>query len=140
MCKSKCVISPYCTLIIYTYTCALLYIDRAALTAEIYRLKSHSDGGLGLSSVEAGALGSSFIIGFIVFCPFFAYFSQKMHPEYLICIGLSVWCCAVFLTGISRTYIMLLGARCITGIGDASFLALAPACIMEKAPAQKKSV
>ena len=90
MCKSKYTISPLGSLVLYTYTCAVLYADRAALSAVVYLLESNSGAGLGIDSFEAGALGSSFVVGFLVFFPIFAYFSQRVHPEYLMCIGLSI--------------------------------------------------
>ena len=140
MCRERCRLSPLSSLICFTYISTILYIYRGALSAVIYQIKSSSGAGLGINSVEAGALGSSFIGGFIVFGPVFGYFSQRVHPEYLMSIGLSIWCCAVFLTAVSRTFPLLLLARSITGVGEASFLALAPAYIMERAPAQKKNV
>lgn len=138
MCREKCKLSPLATLIFFTYTCGILYIDRGALSAVIFQIKSSS--GLGLNSVEAGALGSCFILGFILFGPIFGYFSQRFHPEYLMSIGLSIWCFAVLLTAYSKSFLMIIFARTITGIGEASFLVLAPTYIMAKAPAEKKNV
>lgn len=139
MCKSRYRLSPLATLVLYTYIANLLFMDRGVLSAEIYRIKSNKGAGLGINSFEAGAIGSSFIAGFLVFGPIFARLSQSFHSEYLMSIGLLIWCGAIFATAISRTFIFLLLSRAVTGIGEASFLCLATPCLMEIAPANKKN-
>lgn len=103
-------------------------------------LQSSSHGGLGLSSFLTGTLGSSFILGYMLTAPIFAHSSQSYHPEYLMCIGLFIWTAAVLLTGFSRSYLMLLIARSLTGIGEASFVCLAPPVILDIAPIEKKNI
>ncbi|OMJ70400.1 hypothetical protein SteCoe_31624 [Stentor coeruleus] len=127
-------------LITYCAINALIYIDRGALSAVIPFLQGHKHGGLNLSSSLAGTLGSSFILGYMVTAPMFAHYSQKYHPEYLMCIGLTIWSVAVLMTGFSESYIFLLISRTLTGIGEASFVCLAPPVIMDIAPQDKKNL
>lgn len=127
-------------LIIYCAINALIYIDRGALSAVIPFLQSRKYEGLNLSSSLAGTLGSSFILGYMVTAPLFAYYSQKYHPEYLMCFGLTIWSVAVLMTGFSDSYVLLLISRTLTGIGEASFVCLAPPVIMDVAPQDKKNL
>lgn len=138
MCKERFKASPLGLLIHYTSVCVLLFMDRGALSSVITRIKS--DSGLGINSLEAGSLGSVFLLGFIIFGPVFASFSQHLHSEYLISIGLTIWCGSMVMTGLSFNFLMLLSARALTGIGQACLFALAPACILEKAPPAKKNL
>ena len=132
-------LSPNMLLILFTSVNILIYIDRGALAAVVGRLKSNSDHGLGLSSLEAGSLGSVFILGYMLASPIFAYNAQFVHPQYLMCIGLSIWSGAVFLTGFSKNFAMIAIARSLTGIGEASFVCLAPPVIMDSAPFGQKT-
>ena len=133
-------LSPRTALILFSTINALVYIDRGAFSAVVPILQSNSHGGLNLNSVLAGTLGSSFILGYMITAPFFAHFAQFYHPEFLMCIWLAVWTCAVLATGLSTGYEMLLIARCFTGVGEASFICLAPPVILDTAPVEKKNI
>lgn len=124
---------------LFLFTCInlLVFMDRGALAAVISLLKDGS--GLGLNSIEAGSLGSAFMLGYILASPIFAYFSNRIHPMYLMAIGNSIWAGAVFLTGMSNSYPLILIARSLTGIGEASFVSLAPPCIIDTAPLNKQT-
>lgn len=129
-----CTLSPMMLLILFTSVNILIFIDRGALAAVVGQLKKSSNHGLGLSSFEAGALGSVFILGYMIASPIFAYNAQFIHPQYLMSLGLTIWSGAVLLSGVSRNFYMLAIARAITGVGEASFVCLAPPCILDSAP------
>ena len=130
-------LSPFTVLVLFSIINGLIYLDRGAFAAVVPILQSDSHGGLNLSSFIAGTLGSSFILGYMVTAPGFAHYAQFYHPEFLMCIGLGIWTCAVIMTGLSRVYEMLLIARCLTGVGEASFICLAPPVILGSAPVGK---
>jgi MFS family permease len=125
---------------LFMFTCInlLILIDRGALAAVVPLLEKES--GLGLTSVQAGSLGSVFMFGYILASPLFAYYSSTFHPIYLMAVGNFVWTAAVFFTGLSYDYFMILAARSITGIGEASFVCLAPPCILDIAPKGKQNL
>lgn len=138
-CSWGCVkLSPVAMLVYFTLTNLLIYIDRGALSAVVTELKSSS--GLDLSSSEAGLLGSIFMLGYMLASPIFAHFAQFVHPMFLMGVGLIIWALATFLAGISRTFWLLLIGRSLTGIGEASFVALAPPYIIDLAPSNNKSM
>lgn len=139
MVKSCINLSPRFLFIMFSSINLLIFLDRGALSSIIIQLKSSKNGGLGLSSLEAGSLGSVFILGYMVSSPIFAHLSQAFHPLYLILIGNIIWSIAVALTGLSRTYILLLIARTFTGIGEASFVCLAPPLILDSALPENKN-
>lgn len=132
-------LSPRVMLIYLTATNLLIYLDRGALSSVISILKT-DDQGLDLNSGEAGGLGSIFMLGYMVASPIFAHFAQHVHPIYLMGFGLMIWSIATFLAGMSTTFAWLLTARAFTGVGEASFVSLAPPYIMEIAPENSKSI
>lgn len=67
-------------------------------------------------------------------CPLFAFFSRTYSVYKLMAIGLFLWTVAVTLCGLTNNFITLLGARILTGVGEASFAGLAPACIDDVSP------
>lgn len=135
-----CRLSPVMLLVLFTTVNVIVFLDRGTLAAVVNRLKKNSDGGLGLNSFEAGALGSLFIFGYMVASPIFAYYSQTIHPQYLMSIGLSIWTGAVLFCGVSNSFYLLAAARAITGVGEASFVCLAPPCILDSAPPEKRTM
>lgn len=132
--------SPRVMLIYLTATNLLIYLDRGALSSVISILKSDDKQGFNLDSGQAGALGSIFMLGYMVASPIFAYFAQRVHPIFLMGFGLMIWTLATFLAGMSETFAWLLTARAFTGVGEASFVSLAPPYIMEIAPDNSKSI
>lgn len=96
--------------------------------------------GLGLSEIEQGAIGSIFMLGFMVAGPFFAYYSQVVHPLFLIALGLSIWGVSCLATGLSAAFWQICVARGFSGIGEASFVCLAPPFILDNAPKKRKTI
>ena len=132
-------LGPVMTLCYLTALNLLIFIDRGAVSGLVAILKE-DDGGLGLSDSEAGFLGSAFMFGYMIFSPIFAYNSQYVHPFSLMGIGLSIWTLAVLAAGLVNSYTLLVIARAFTGIGEASFVSLAPPCIIDNAPPSKKTL
>jgi MFS family permease len=131
-------LSPKWMLAYFTCTNLFIYLDRGALSAVVGDLQKSS--GLGISSSEAGLLGSIFMLGYITASPIYAHLAQYVHPLFLMTSGMLIWSCATFLAGISRAYWLLLIARALTGIGEASFVSLAPPYIMDISPPELKSI
>ncbi|OMJ86184.1 hypothetical protein SteCoe_12318 [Stentor coeruleus] len=130
---------PLALLIIFSSVNLLIYIDRGALSSVLSRLMKSSNGGMDLTSLESGALGSLFILGYIIAAPpvFFTGLSQNFIM--LASIGSLIWIVSVLFTGLSQNFIMLAIARSLTGIGEASFVCLAPPAILDTAPVQYKA-
>ena len=127
---------------IFFLTCIslIIYIDRGVLSSIITTLEKPKDVGLNLSDKEIGLLGSIFMVGYMTSGPIFAYYSQIIQPLYLIAIGLTVWGFSSLVSGMSSEFWMLLTARAFSGIGEASFVCLAPPFILDHASQGKKTL
>jgi len=93
----------------------------AGADSHLLRSRSYSQEDFRISDTLAGVLGSGFIFGFTVAAPVFAHLSKHYSPYKLMSIGLFIWCGACVLCGMSYEYWVLLLARIITGVGEASF-------------------
>ncbi|OQR81617.1 Major Facilitator Superfamily (MFS) [Thraustotheca clavata] len=94
-------------------------------------------------SLYFGVLQTSFIASLSVFVCIFGYLSRSKQPFLLTSIGLFIWilssvCCAI--SKPIESYSLLLFGRLISGIGEASFQATAPAFIDQFAPPAKRTL
>ena len=139
MCKNGCCrLSPIYLLVFLTLINILIYVDRGILSALASTLEDSSSG-LGLRPIEIGAIGSVFMLGFMVAGPIFAHYSQSQHPLTLISIGLLIWALSTLGVGFSRNFWELLFARAFSGVGEASFVSIAPPYILDNAPESRRS-
>lgn len=134
-------LSPCALLCLFTLTNILIYLDRGVIGVSftqviLDRLSSDFD----LNESKAGALGSIFILGFMISSPVFAYFAQSIATERLIGSGLLIWLISTLSAGLSPNYWILLTARAATGIGEAALICLVPPLILDSAPSEKKTV
>ncbi|CAM9690009.1 unnamed protein product [Pylaiella littoralis] len=87
--------------------------------------------------VYLGILQSGFILGFSTACVVFARLARHRSPFSLMGVGLGVWCGAAVLAGLAKplgSYTVLLVARLLSGVGEASFVTVVPPLITETAP------
>ncbi|CAM9640537.1 unnamed protein product, partial [Hapterophycus canaliculatus] len=84
-----------------------------------------------------GILQSGFILGFSMACVAFATLTRHLSPFSLMGAGLGMWCGASVLAGLAKplgSYTVLLVARLLSGVGEASFVTVVPPLITETAP------
>ena len=122
--------SPLNLLLLFFASQLLIYFDRGLISAVLPALSRS----FLVSDSEMGLIGSCFIFGYMLACPLFAFFSRTFSVYKLMAIGLFLWTVAVLLCGLTNNFITLLGARILTGVGEASFAGLAPACIDDVSP------
>jgi MFS family permease len=79
------------------------------------------------------------MVGYVVAAPIFAFSLKRFEPFTTMSVGLGIWSLAALGSGLSIGYYTLLISRGITGIGEASFLCIAPPFIDRCAPSNKKS-
>ena len=135
--------SPVWGLTYLTLVNTVIYMDRSIVGVRFTQAVVHyltDSSGMDLSSQEAGALGSVFILGYMFSSPVMAVSAQYVHPLFLMGIGLLVWSGAAIMAGLSVDYPMLIIARALSGVGEASFICLAPPYILDVAPPPKKTV
>lgn len=125
------------TLVILIGINLLNYIDRYTISGILPLLQDKKDSGFSddLSDAEAGLLMTAFIVSYMIFSPIFGYLGDRWSRKLLILVGILFW--SVFTVGgsFSTSYYMLLGARALVGIGEASYVTVAPTIIADLYPA-----
>ena len=95
-------------------------------------------GSLQVNKTDQGVIAGSFMGGYCVFSPIFAYLSTVHKPFTLMGLGLLAWCAACGLASAAPTFGAFILARVVSGIGEASFQCIAPCFIDDSAPAAIK--
>ncbi len=129
--------NPKAILALLTALNLLNYLDRYVLSAVLKPLQDE----LQLSNFVGGSLATVFLLGFFVTSPLFGHWSDRAGPggrRALIVLGVVVWSVATVATGLATNTWTLLLARAVVGVGEASYVTIAPTIIDEVAPPEKK--
>lgn len=105
----------------------LNYVDRQALYAVFPLIKADFK----LTDTALGFLGSAFMMCYMLAAPVFGRFGDRANRSRLAACGLAVWSCATMLSGLAVSYRMLLGARALVGVGEASFGTVSPGLVAD---------
>jgi predicted MFS family arabinose efflux permease len=105
----------------------LNYVDRQALYAVFPLIKAD----LKLSDTGLGFLGSAFMLCYMLAAPFFGRLGDRSNRSRLAAGGLAVWSIATMLSGLAGSYRMLLAARTLVGVGEASFGTVSPGLLSD---------
>jgi MFS family permease len=130
--------NPRAILALLTALNLLNYLDRYVLSAVLKPLQED----LQLSNFVGGSLATVFLVGYFVTSPLFGAWSDRSGPRgrtLLVVLGVVVWSLATAATGLARGTWSLLAARAFVGVGEASYVTIAPTIIDDVAPADKKS-
>ena len=127
-------------------TCNLLnYLDREIIPGAPLQFESfvHNTQGVDVTneSVYIGYFTSAFIASYagaiLIIGNLVPKVNKDRTPFTLMGYGLAVWCVAVFLSGLAKllnSFWLLLFARALSGVGEASFQVIAPPFIDDYAP------
>lgn len=129
--------NPLQLLIVFTCCNLLTYFDRGSVGVCLDTIEDERV--FDLSNFEGGLIGGSYMVGYMIASPIFAHIVRTANPMRVIAFGLFIWALANLATGLSLNYWILLLARAFTGVGEASFLCIAPPFIDKAAPPAKKS-
>lgn len=110
------------------------YIDRAVIAAVLTPMKAQ----LGLTNFQAGVLNTAFLIGYFATSPLFGMRADKGARKGVIALGVLVWSAATVASGLAVGFWSLLVARILVGVGEASYLVLAPTIIDDITPVDRK--
>ena len=111
------------------------YLDRYIVSALIEPLK-HSE--LALSDADLGSLMSGFLVVYTLAAPVFGALGDRRSRPRLIAFGVACWSVATALSGFAGSYLTLLAARASVGIGEASYVTIAPSLLSDYFPATKR--
>jgi MFS transporter, Spinster family, sphingosine-1-phosphate transporter len=105
----------------------LNYLDRYVVAAIAPDLKS----ALLLSDEQLGRLMSAFLLVYMFTAPAFGAWGDRGSRTRPIALGVFVWSLATFLSGLAHSYPQLLAGRALVGIGEAAYVAIAPALLAD---------
>uniref|UniRef100_A0A7S3K5S4 Major facilitator superfamily (MFS) profile domain-containing protein n=1 Tax=Aureoumbra lagunensis TaxID=44058 RepID=A0A7S3K5S4_9STRA len=130
--------SPRMMMIVLILTNLVNYIDRGIIPGtsdHFYSFIGATTSGRS-TSTYFGALQSGFIVGFSVGSVVVGHLVHTRSPFKLAALGLMIWCVSGFAAGISRylkSYELLLIARIVSGVGEASFITVGGPYIQDEA-------
>src|SRR6185369_7056434 len=110
------------------------YIDRSVLFAvqPLIQAEFHR------SDAEFGFLTSAFIICYMCTAPFIGPLADRFDRRRIMVIGALIWSGATLLTAITHTFEMLFIRHLIVGVGEATFVTIAPAFISDMYPEHRR--
>jgi MFS transporter, Spinster family, sphingosine-1-phosphate transporter len=125
---------PYAALILLTALNLLNYVDRSVLFAVQPLVQSEFT----LSNVQIGYLTSAFLLFYMVAAPFVGPLADRYSRKMIIVLGAIFWSGLTLLTAITHNYTELLVRHTLVGIGEATFVTIAPTFVADMFPENKR--
>jgi MFS transporter, Spinster family, sphingosine-1-phosphate transporter len=114
---------------------ALNYLDRYVPAATLPLILA----GLAISDAQGGLLQSLFIITYSLACPVAGWLGDGQSRLRLAAAGVFVWSVATVASGLAPTYALLLLARAVTGVGEASYAVVTPSLLADGYVAEQRA-
>ena len=118
-----------------TFINLLNYLDRYVVSGIVPDLKAPP---LGLSDSQIGLLTTAFMAVYMIAAPVFGALGDRGSRTRPIAIGVFLWSIATLASGFAGTYAHLLSARAVVGIGEAAYVAIAPALLSDCFPRSQR--
>jgi MFS transporter, Spinster family, sphingosine-1-phosphate transporter len=90
--------------------------------------------GLELSEIQAGWLSTVLLLAFAISSPPIGYLADRMRRPRLLAVGFALWSLATVATGMAQSYLTLVAARAVVGVGAATFGVVALTILMDLFP------
>jgi MFS family permease len=125
---------PRTALILLTALNLLNYIDRSVLFAvqPLVQAEFH------LTNAQVAYLTSAFLLFYMVAAPFTGPLADRYSRKVIIAIGAFFWSGLTLLTAVTHSYEALLVRHTLVGIGEASFVTIAPTFVADLFPEEKR--
>ena len=127
--------SPRAILGVLTGLNALNYLDRYVGAATLPLMLAS----LSLSDAAGGLLQSAFILTYAIVCPFIGWAGDRGPRMRLAAAGVFLWSLATVASGLAPTYAVLLVARAVVGVGEASYAVVTPSLLSDCYPAEQRA-
>ena len=111
------------------------YLDRYVVSAIAPSLRA----AMALNDTQLGWLMPAFLLVYMVAAPAFGSWGDRGSRTRPMAIGVLVWSLATFLSGFAQSYPQLLAGRAVVGIGEAAYVAIAPALLADCFPIERRS-
>jgi len=118
---------PRTTLILLTALNLLNYADRNVLFAVQPLVQDEFH----ISKAQVGYLTSAFLICYMIAAPFVGPLADRYSRKLIIVIGAIFWSGLTLLTAVTHTYTELLIRHTLVGIGEATFVTIAPTFVAD---------
>jgi len=125
---------PRTALVLLTVLNLLNYIDRSILFAVQPLVKDEFH----LSNTELGYLTSAFLIFYMIAAPFVGPLADRYSRKLIISLGALFWSGLTLLTAVTHNYAELLVRHTLVGIGEATFVTIAPTFVADLYPEEKR--
>jgi predicted MFS family arabinose efflux permease len=119
--------SPATVLGVLTGLNGLNYLDRYVGAATLPLML----GSLAISDAAGGLLQSAFILTYALVCPFIGWAGDRGPRMRLAAAGVFLWSVATVASGLAPTYALLLLARAVVGVGEASYAVVTPSLLSD---------
>jgi MFS family permease len=103
------------------------YLDRYVVSAIAPDLKR----AMSLTDTQLGWLLPAFMLVYMIAAPAFGAWGDRGSRTRPIALGVLLWSVATVVSGLARTFPQLLAGRAIVGIGEAAYVAIAPALLAD---------
>jgi MFS transporter, Spinster family, sphingosine-1-phosphate transporter len=125
---------PRTALVVLTALNLLNYIDRSVLFAvqPLVQTEFH------ISNTQIGYLTSAFLLFYMVAAPFTGPLADRYSRKLIIVLGAMFWSGLTLLTAFTHTYRGLLIRHTLVGIGEATFVTIAPTFVADLFPEERR--
>jgi MFS transporter, Spinster family, sphingosine-1-phosphate transporter len=125
---------PWTALVLLTALNLLNYVDRSVLFAVQPLVQSE----FRLSNAQIGYLTSAFLLFYMVAAPFTGPLADRYSRKLIMVLGAVFWSGLTLLTAVTHTYGELLIRHTLVGIGEATFVTIAPTFVSDLFPEGKR--
>ncbi|HXY12932.1 MAG TPA: MFS transporter [Terriglobales bacterium] len=125
---------PWTALTLLTTLNLLNYIDRSVLFAVQPLVQSEFH----LTNAQVGYLTSAFLGFYMVAAPFTGPLADRYSRKLIIVLGAVFWSGLTLLTAVTHTYWELLVRHTLVGIGEATFVTIAPTFVADLFPEDER--
>ena len=132
MTKTK--LYPWTALTLLTALNLLNYVDRSVLFAVQPLVQSEFH----LTNTQVGYLTSAFLGFYMIAAPFTGPLADRYSRKKIIILGAIFWSALTLLTAVTHTYWELLVRHTLVGIGEATFVTIAPTFVADLFPENKR--
>src|SRR5690348_2364368 len=125
---------PRTALLLLTALNLLNYIDRSVLFAVQPLVQAE----FRLSNTEVGYLTSAFLGFYMVAAPFTGPLADRFSRKKIMVAGAIFWSALTLLTAVTHNYWELLVRHTLVGVGEATFVTIAPTFVADLFPQEKR--
>jgi MFS transporter, Spinster family, sphingosine-1-phosphate transporter len=110
------------------------YLDRYVLSGVLEDIKHD----LNFSDTQLGSLGFGFLLVYALLAPVFGALGDRRSRPRLIALGVALWSFATAMSGFALNFLSLFAARAAVGVGEASYVTIAPSLLSDYFPLRQR--